>query len=110
MRSLQDIEADIHLFLLKVDEMKYNDRKSLLMAMFQKHISLNESELILSKYDLDTIVNSAASIYSSASLPTNISGKFLLPNEAVNLALVESTIELLNSKGAIKRLPKFDRR
>lgn len=110
MRSLQDIEADVALFLSKVDEMRYNDRKDLLMAIFQKHIALNESELILTKHDLDVIVSLASAGYASMPLPANVSGKFLLPKEAVNLSLVESTIELLNNKGAIKRTPKFDRR
>lgn len=110
MRSLQDIEADVNLFLSKVDEMKHNDRKDLLMAIFQKHIVLNESDLMLSKHDFDTIIGLSAMLYAERSLPINVSGKTLLPSEATNLTLIESAIQLLNNKGAIKRLPKFDRR
>lgn len=110
MRSLQDIEADVNQFLTKVDELKNSDRKDLLMAIFQKHIVLNESELILNRHDFDVIISGASNRYVNENLPIMIGSKKLLPTEAVNLMVIESTIELLNNKGAIKRLPKFDRR
>jgi hypothetical protein len=110
MRSLKDIEQDVLQFLSKVEEIGTNDRKDLLMAIFQKHIILNESDLHLNKHDFDTVLGLARGRYVKEALPISISGKVLLPQESLSLMTMESTMEVLNSKGALKRLPSFNRR
>lgn len=104
------VEQEINLFLSKVDELKHKDRKELLMAMFAKHAILNQSDIVLDSGDFDSIIKNASTLYVSQPLPVTISRKVLIPQESVNLTIIEATIAFLNSKGAIKRLPSFDRR
>lgn len=108
--SLEAIERDVIQFLSKINEYKDQDRKAILMAIFQKHIVLNEGDLLLNEHDFNVIMGLASSKYKEMGLPVLIGRKKLLPNEATNLALIDAVVELLNSKGAIKRLPFFDRR
>ena len=110
MRALEAVEQDAMQFLTKVDELKMNDRRELLMALFQKHIVLNEAEIVLDKFDFDVIVGLAKQLYVQQSLPVRIGDSTLINQEATTLMIVEATIELLNSKGALKRVPKFNRR
>lgn len=110
MKLPEELLHDISLFLSKVEELTNSGRKELLMSILQKHVALSESELVLSKYDFDMIVSGAVGSYSREALPKKLSGKELDHKEIVNLLLIESAIGVLNNKGALKRLPKFDRR
>jgi hypothetical protein len=106
----QDIDLDIGLFLDKYGELTNEDRRALLRVLFQKHILLNQSELVLSKYDFDTIKSSAAGIYSRELMPpVKISKKEISTHDVSSLALMEAMISVLNGKNALKRVVKFER-
>jgi hypothetical protein len=106
----EELLNDISLFLIRVDELTHSDRKDLLLTMLKKHLLLDKSELILSKYDYDMMISKAKTDFSENAVPTSISGKSIDHKDSINVLLIESVINVLNSKGALKRLPKFDRR
>lgn len=106
----EEIDQDIALFLSKLEELTLADKRELLRSMFKKHLVLNHGELVLTKYDFDSIVGAAKSNYSRDRIPKEIGGKTIDQGEAVNLFVIEATIGVLNQKGALNRLPKFDRR
>jgi hypothetical protein len=110
MNLPDELTHDIVLFLSKVDELKHSDRKELLVAMMRKHLVLSQSDIMLDKYDLDMIISGAKSEYSKEPIPTRISGREIDQNEAVKILLIESAVRVFNNKGALKRIPKFDRR
>lgn len=106
----EELMNDILLFLTRVDELTHTDRKELIFTLLRKHFILSESELVLSKYDYDCIVSNAKVAFSDHAVPNSLSGKAIDYKDSINLLLIESAISVLNSKGALKRLPKFDRR
>lgn len=106
----EELLNDISLFLTKIDELTHSDRKELLLIVLKKHFLLDRSELLLSKYDYDMIISKAKTDFSENAIPTSISGKTIDHKDSINILLIESVINTLNSKGALKRLPKFDRR
>lgn len=110
MRLSEELMNDVMLFLAKVDELTYSDRKELLVSMLNKNMTLQTSELVLSKYDFDLILSNAKERFCSEAVPTTISKRPLDQREATNLILIESVFSFLNNKNALRRLPKFDRR
>ena len=110
MKLPDDLMRDISLFLSKVEELRHSDRKELLMTILYKHVVLSESDLVLTKYDFDMMIGGAKNNVGREALPQSIGGKAIDQREAINLLMIESVISVLNNKGALKRLPKFDRR
>ncbi len=109
-RSEEEVEQDIGTFLARHESMTMSDRRELLRAMFKKHILINEGELILSKYDFDMILGTAKNAFSRERIPQKIGDKDFYSAEAAQLFLIEAVFSVLNSKDALKKLPKFDRR
>lgn len=107
MKRQTMINKDIAEFLDLQQNLDNNSRKDLLKNMMAKHIILTESPLVLDYYDIINILTRASSIYAEMPMPVKISDKVLTGSQLSNYAIIESTIELLNSKGAIKRLPTF---
>jgi hypothetical protein len=101
------INRDINDFLESQEGLDNNSKRDLLKNIISKHIILTEGPLVLDYYDIISIIDRASKIYTEMSMPVKISDKSLSGSQASNYAIIESTIELLNNKGAIKRLPKF---
>jgi hypothetical protein len=110
MKSLDEISQDIGVFIDRMDELTVASKRELLLTMFKKHLVLNSGELVLDRYDFYTILSRAGDSYAKEALPKKIGDKEITSNEVAKLFIVEATIELLNNKGALNRLPKFDRR
>lgn len=104
----QDIDLDIAIFLDKHLEMSNEDKKKLLRAMFEKHILLNQSELILTKHDFDMIKSTASQLFLQANLPIKVSKKQIDSSEVSSFLVVEAVIRVLNNKNALKRSVKFE--
>lgn len=106
----QDMDLDIGLFLDKYNELTNEDRRTLLRVLFQKHVLLNQSELVLTKYDFDAVKSAAASLFSRDLMPPiKISKKEISGNDINLLALMEAMISVLNGKNALRRGVKFER-
>jgi hypothetical protein len=101
------INRDINDFLEAQSGLDNNSKRDLLRNLIEKHIILTESPLLVDYYDTLNILTRASSIYSEMPVPIIISGKQLGDYQLSSFAVIESTIEFLNNKGAIKRLPKF---
>ena len=102
------INKDINDFLELQDGLDNNSRRDLLKNLINKHIILTESPLMIDYYDTIGILARASNIYAEMSVPVRISNKNLGDYQLSGYAVIESTIEFLNNKGAIKRLPKFE--
>lgn len=101
------INRDINDFLEAQSGLDTESKRDLLKNLIQKHIILTESPLMLDYYDTLNILSRASNIYAEMSVPLLISDKRLGDHQLSGYAIIESTIEFLNNKGAIKRLPKF---
>lgn len=101
------IESDINSFLGSLQGLDNNARKDLLKNLIQKHIILTESDLVIDYYDTINMMGRASSIYAQMPVPVTISGKRLDATQLSSYAMLQSVVEFLNSKGAIKRLPVF---
>jgi hypothetical protein len=110
MELSDDLLQDIGLFLTKIDELRHSDRKELLITMLRKHLVITKSELVLTKYDFDMMISAAKQNFSTQAVPQSIGNKAIDQSEARNLLIIEGAITVLNNKGALNRLPKFDRR
>jgi hypothetical protein len=112
MSQLEEIEQDVLDFLSKVDNLSDNDRKQLLMLLFNKHLILNKSNVMISYNDFQYVLNLAKKIYSEESFPIKIEDdkkvlREVPPSEVGHYCLMESVICLLNKKEALKKLPVF---
>jgi hypothetical protein len=101
------INRDINDFLEAQDGLDNNSKRDLLKNIIQKHIILTESPLVLDYYDTVNILTRASNIFAEMKVPMIIAGKQLGDYQLSGFAVIESTIEFLNNKGAIKKLPKF---
>ena len=106
----EDVDADIALFLSQENSLGLADKRTLLRAMFDKHLVLQTSDLILNRFDFNQIISNTVSAYSRDALPSSIGNQTLDQNEVRNMVIMETFASFLNSKGALKRLPKFDRK
>mgnify|MGYP001574655140 CR=1 FL=1 len=109
MRNQQNFENDIAVFFERYDELKQEDRKRLLMSIFNTHILLNESELVIGSSDFHHIICMAKNEHAHRSLPIKIEKYHLDNGEMANLSVMEAFIGFLNQKGALRRFPKFNK-
>lgn len=107
MSVLDEINQDIGVFMSRMNELTDSGKRELLMSMFKKHLILNTGELVLDRYDLYLVLHRAKTMFSTESIPTKIGNEDITSTEATNMILLEAGFELLNSKGALKRYPKF---
>lgn len=104
MGSKEDIEQDVLEFLSKVDHLSDRDRRELLMNMFRKHLTLNQSEFKFIYTDLSNIISMAKDEISKISLPMKLGKNELIYSEVNHFAMVLACIQFLNSKDALKKM------
>jgi hypothetical protein len=105
----EELEMELNFYFSKEDELGRQDRRALLNAILQKHLLMNGSEINLSYFDLSKIRGDTISSYVGNRLNLRMDKKDLSEAEAVHLLLLENFIQLLDSKNAFKRMPKFNK-
>lgn len=108
MSSREEVQRDIDEFLEKQDTLNREARKALLFALFDKHICLSKSDLMLDLRDLHEVKSIASSRMSSIALPAQISGKEVYQEDLRSIVLLESFGMQLNKHQALRRVPKFN--
>jgi hypothetical protein len=109
VRSKEDVEADLALYFSKEKELEPDERKRLLMSIFDKHLILNTSDFKVDFYDFQKIRSDTMTMYSSEKTKLRMDRKDLSDQEVVQLFLLESFTGFLNNKGALKRMPRFNK-
>jgi len=106
----QELEVDIKRFFENMEKQGHNDRVLSLKILFEKHLLLNTSDYMLDKHDLFTIISGAKGLFASKNFPIYLGDKCrLVPKgDQANLCVIESTIQHLNNKKCLKKLPKFN--
>ena len=108
----EDLESDINQFFKQIENQNISDSKVTLRILLDKYIHLNKAEYLMDKYDLNSIISAAKSVYASKTFPAYLgnSKSRVMEEEQKNLCLVEATVTHLNKKDCLKRLPKFNYR
>ena len=109
MSSKEELRKEILAFLEIEGGMTRLGKQEYLQALLDKHFVISDGDLILDKYDFTLIVSGAKDVMAKIALPTSIGGKAVDAHEVNVLCCVEATIQVLNGKGAFRKLPKFNK-
>jgi hypothetical protein len=110
MNDSDDFEKDLQDFFARSEHLSPEDKKRFLLNLFQKHVLMNQSDLLMSSFDLEEIVSSAKLEYGHTALPLEIGGKEVSPDRIMHYCIVNSTISFLNKNQALRRRSNFKRR
>lgn len=108
MANPDEIERELRDYLEKEDNMRHSDKLSYLMVIINKHFGLDKIDHMVDHHDFDTFVSGAKSVYAQTSMPMNISGKELTPQNTNYVLVLEAFVGYLNRNKLLKRLVKFD--
>ncbi len=108
MTMKSEVEQELRMYLEKEPSMIRQDRLSYLLAIFDKHLIFNTAEHRMQYYDVFSVISGAKHVMGTQVLPIEITSKRIEPNQAVNVALLESFINFLNQKELLKKLVKID--
>ena len=106
------LDVDIKRFLENIESQGQNARVESLRNLFKLHLHLNTCDLMLDKFDLQTIIGSAKTKFANEQIPIFLGTSKVKvdQNELPNLFVIEATISHLNKKDCLKKIPKFDKR
>lgn len=108
MANPEEIERELRDYLEKESNMRHSDKLPYLMTIVTKHFGLDKIDHIVNYYDYDHIVNDAKAVYAQTSMPMNISGRELLPQQTNYVLVLEAFVAYLNRNKLLKRLIKFE--
>lgn len=108
MADPQEVEREIREYLNKESNMRDSDKLDYLMTIMNKHFGLDKIDHIVNYYDFDHTVNGAKSVYASTSMPMNISGRELTPQQTNYVLVLEAFVGYLNRNKLLKKLVKFE--
>lgn len=109
MSTKEQIRKEI-LAYLEIDEsMNKNSKAEYLQALLDKHFVMTEADLILDKYDFQSIIRESKSIMSTITVPAKIGNYVVDQYELSAFCLMEAHTQILNSKRAFLRLPRFNK-
>lgn len=109
MSDKEQIRKDIQQYMDEEEQLTRLAKRELLQSIFDKHFVLSEGDLVLNKHDFNKIVSDSKRIMSSMTLPAVIGSSSVDAHEVNVLACIEAAVQVLNSKGAFRRLPKFNK-
>jgi len=107
MRNKEDFELDLGLYLAKEKELSPEDKRRLLMAIFEKQLILNSSDFKVDYFDFQKVRGDTINMLATANTRIKMDRKELSDQEVAHVFLLENFISFLNSKGALKRMPKL---
>jgi hypothetical protein len=104
----EEVESEIKEVLNDLDSLPAEYRSKRLMQVFDKHIMLNKAPLLITHYDIITMISQAKGNIVSLPGRIEVSNKELSMEDIRFVAILKSLIGYLNSKDALKRLPEID--
>lgn len=108
MANPEQIEQELRAYLAEERNLSNSDRLKYLMAIFNKHFGLDQTEHLLNDHDLHDIVSYAKGSYARTTLPMRISKKEVYSGDVNFVLMIEAVICHLNKNKLIKKLIKFD--
>lgn len=108
MSSRDEIELELRQYLEKHDNMINQDRVKYLLSIFDKHFTFSKMEYEMQAHEVNNIISMAKSFAGKQTLPVVVSGRYLEPSAAPNVALIESTISFLNSQDLLKKIVRIN--
>jgi hypothetical protein len=102
------VEQDLREYLEKEKNLHKQDKLEYLRIMFNKHLSLNKLNHMVTKNDLFGIQSEAKKEYSQLTLPMFVTGRSVDSSELPSIAMIEAVVSYLNKNHLLKRLPKID--
>src|SRR5271166_6535998 len=108
MANPEEIEQELRQFLAIEDTIRKSDKIVYLMAIINKHYSMDQITHVASHHDLGALVDDAKRMWASTKMPMVISKKEV-DNQYVNYVLIlEAFVGYLNQHKLLKKLIKFD--
>lgn len=107
-----NLDSDIYEFFENIEKQLPEARRRTLKLLIDKYAHLNSTPALLDKYDFDMIKDAAHKFFVSSAFPKKIgSNRREISGSDTNiLSIIEGTIQVLNGKDCLKKLPKFDYR
>lgn len=108
MSDPQQVEKDIREYLEKEPNLRREDRLHYLRAIFDKHLTFNKLDHLITISDLKHIISNSKNSFTNANLPMCISKKTVDNSELTSVALIEALTNYLNKNHLLKKLVKLD--
>ena len=109
MSIKREIELEIEAYLIGSEGQSFKDNTKALLELFNKHLDIFSTPVLLDKSDFDMIKSHAHTFMVNSQFPkcVGIKREKIDHNEANILAIIEGTIIVLNNKHFLRKLPKF---
>jgi hypothetical protein len=108
MANPDQIEQELRAYLDEERNLSKADRMKYLMAIFNKHFGMDQTEHLLNDHDLHDIISYAKSSYARTTLPMRISKKEIHPSDVNFVLMIEAVVGHFNKSKLLKKLIKFD--
>lgn len=107
-----NLDSDISEFFENIEKQLPEARRKTLKLLIDKYAHLNSTPVLLDKHDFDMIKDAAHKFFVQSAFPKRVgSNRREIGNYESNiLSIIEGTIQVLNGKDCLKKLPKFDYR
>lgn len=105
---MEMIEQELRAYLAEAEHLSNQDRFTHLMAIFQKHMTMEKTEHLMGVYDMRMIVDMAKSAYPGVTLPMQISKKEVYPSEVPHVLMIEAVIGYLTKNKLLKKIVNFN--
>ena len=107
MSQTDSFVSEIKEFLSNMDSLDKEDMLKILTAIYDKHVAMSTSTLVIEYKDFHNIVSDAKGMFSTVSFPIKIGDQQLYPSENANYCLMNSILSFLIKKEALKKRPLF---
>lgn len=109
MTKTDIIEQELRQFIEDSPNLTRQDKFTVLMAIFQKHIAMEKTSHLLTMSDFQHIISTAKNNFvTDLTLPATISNREVYPSEAPHIAMINAVISHLNKADVLKRMVKID--
>jgi len=108
MSNKETVDRDIGEYLAKADNLRNEDKRNYLRALFDKHFIFRKIPHIITRFDLVNIVSLAKSNMSGQRIRPNVSGKPVEQGDTASLAIVEAFISYANRHGLLNKETSID--
>jgi len=108
MANPEQIEQELRTYLEEERNLSKPDRLKHLMAIFDKHFGLDQTQHLINDHDLHDIVGYAKTLYVHKTMPMKISRADVPANHVNHVLIMESFIMYLNKSKLLKKLVGFD--
>lgn len=108
----EDIDQDVEELLAKLENLRYEDKKKLLVSLLSKYMTKARDQVSIDYNDLQIVIDNAKGIFLNVPTPCYLednrgSARELDDNDIVKMCLMEATFWLLNKKQVLTKIPNF---